>query len=127
MTATGAVIPFMTNVSVRSVRTVSPSAAMRWMSKTSDSDMSRKPWIDASDASLPTAGAMPTLWYTTSSASSDSMVATSLAANAVQNSWTTWVGVLMERGAYPGAHGHEQGRPHPDLGRRSHRGAGRHV
>ena len=75
----------MTKVSVRSVSTVSPSAAMRWMSKTSDSDMSRKPLIAADEASLPFAGSIPTLWYTTSSASSDSMVATSLTAKAVQN------------------------------------------
>src|SRR3974390_1380125 len=68
---------------------------MGWTVNTTDSAMSTKPRITASDASLPTDGSMPTLWYTTSSARRLVIAATSLPANAPQNCSPTSVGLAM--------------------------------
>src|ERR1700733_3129192 len=89
MTGRGAVFPLMVNVSVRSVSTVEPSLARWWISKSSASHMATNIVITPMAASIPSAGAIGMLWYTTSSAKKPRNTSASLALAAAQKSRTT--------------------------------------
>ena len=83
--------------STLSVSTVSPAAAMCFISNTTDSTPVVKPAMVARIVSAPWTGSTGMLWYTASSAKNDMILSRSPVAHESQNAWTRASGVSAHR------------------------------